>query len=705
MKLLPYTKNIQKAIFLLACVLFLQSNGFGQILTFEFSSLAGGEATATSNFNDPNLTSSTISRGAGLTAAANGGRFNATSWALTSIANAVSGNDYMEFTITPNGGYQFDVSSVIISLQRSSTGPSAIALRNSVDGYTSNLDAVKAITDTTITQTFTFTFSQANSSAAVTYRIYMYAEATAGTGGPGDFAGNDIIVNGTTSAICTPVSEPAVNASAYTFSNIGCNGVEISWTSPVANDYSLVVMKSGSDVTTDPVDGTTYISNSTFGSGTDIGTSEFVVYNGNATSVIVTGLSASTSYYVNVFEYNGASSCIDYRTSDEVSSSIASVSCDTCAYLTSALINSCDNLPCTEGDNEMLFFNSGNYYVNTNAAGITVNYGSTSPAPNTYADSFTANPNAIDSMNIDAGCAGVYIDASTISFIPPNSAFLLLNETVCADAFDWSSMCAGASNIYVLFSSDVTWSSTGQFSNNPPSSGRFFRTIMEGCTIDYLYDSLNFPSNNGAIAFWDNSGGLSTSYDTNGCSLPATVLPIKLLYFTANYNGTTVDLNWSTTTEINNDYFTIERSADAINFEPILAKDGAGNSSQTLFYTTVDSSPLNGVSYYRLKQTDFNGDFAYSKIVSINIKNNDAFQLVNTFNSENNFLNVVVNCGENRLVNFELYDMTGKKVHSSIENIVGNNQTISIPIAGLSQGIYLLKANNGEKVITKKLKL
>lgn len=705
MKLLPFTKYIQKAIFLLACVLFLQSNGLGQILTFEFAGLTGSEPTAVSNSNDVNLTSSTISRGSGLTAAANADRFNATNWALTSIANAVSGNNYMEFTISPNGGYQFDVSSVIISLQRSGTGPSAIALRSSLDGYTSNLDAEKAIVDNTSTQTFTFTFSQVNSSSAVIYRIYMFAEASGGSGGPGDFAGNDIIVNGTTSAICTPVSEPAVNASAYTFSNIGCNGIEISWTSPAANDSSLVVIKAGSDVTTDPVDGTTYVANSTFSSGTDIGTSEFVVYNGSGTSVVVTGLTASTTYYFNVFEYNGASSCIDYRTSDEVSNSSTTVTCDTCAYLTSALINSCDNLPCTEGDNEMLFFNSGNYYVNTNAAGITVNYGSTSPAPNTYADSFTANPNAIDSMNIDAGCAGVYIDASTIGFIPPNSSFLILNETVCADAFDWSSMCAGASNIYVLFSSDVTWSSIGQFSNNPPSSGRFFRTIMEGCTIDYLYDSLNFPSNNGAIAFWDNSGGLSTSYDTNGCSLPSTVLPIKLLYFRVNYNGSTVDLNWSTTTEINNDYFTIERSADAINFESILAKDGAGNSSQTLFYEAEDSSPLNGVSYYRLKQTDFNGDFSYSTIVSINIKNNNAFQLVNIFNSENNYLNVVVNCGSDGAVNFELYDMTGKKVHSSLENIVGNNQTISISTSGLSSGIYLLKAFNGEKVITKKLKI
>lgn len=180
----------------------------GQILTFEFSALAGDEVTANSNSNDVNLSSSTISRGTGLVAAGNTQRFNATNWALTSIANAVTGNDYMEFTITPNSGFQFSVSSVVIQLQRSNTGLSAIALRSSVDGYATNLDTEKAITDNATTQTFTFTFSQANSSIAVTYRLYGYAEQTTGTGGPGDGAGNDITVNGIVSATA---SAPEIN--------------------------------------------------------------------------------------------------------------------------------------------------------------------------------------------------------------------------------------------------------------------------------------------------------------------------------------------------------------------------------------------------------------------------------------------------------------------------------------------------------------
>ncbi|MBE0661483.1 MAG: T9SS type A sorting domain-containing protein [Bacteroidales bacterium] len=202
--------------FAIAAGVMLAMNGWGQILTFEFSALAGGEATATSNSNDANLNSSTISRGAGLTAAANGGRFNATNWALTSIANAVSGNDYMEFTMTPNSGYQFSVSSIYVQWQRSATGNTAISLRSSVDSYATDLDAVKSVVDNTNTQNFTWTFTQENSSSPVTYRLYSYAEALTGSGGPGDGTGNDIVVYGTTSPIG---GTPLITVAPTTLSN------------------------------------------------------------------------------------------------------------------------------------------------------------------------------------------------------------------------------------------------------------------------------------------------------------------------------------------------------------------------------------------------------------------------------------------------------------------------------------------------------
>ena len=66
-----------------------------------------------------------------------------------------------------------------------------------------------------------------------------------------------------------------------------------------------------------------------------------------------------------------------------------------------------------------------------------------------------------------------------------------------------------------------------------------------------------------------------------------------------------------------NEYFTIERSSDGSNFHAVLTVDGAGNSSGVIDYQAIDPFPMNGRTYYRLKQTDFNGQFEYSKLVAV----------------------------------------------------------------------------------------
>ena len=109
-----------------------------------------------------------------------------------------------------------------------------------------------------------------------------------------------------------------------------------------------------------------------------------------------------------------------------------------------------------------------------------------------------------------------------------------------------------------------------------------------------------------------------------------TPLPIDLVSFEANANDDQVDLKWITASEINNDFFTIERSADAKEWKEVLA--GAGNSNQTINYFDSDYEPLTGISYYRLKQTDFNDQSSYSNIVPVKfIKDHVAGGNINLF--------------------------------------------------------------------------
>jgi hypothetical protein len=115
-----------------------------------------------------------------------------------------------------------------------------------------------------------------------------------------------------------------------------------------------------------------------------------------------------------------------------------------------------------------------------------------------------------------------------------------------------------------------------------------------------------------------NRTGLSLA-DLSNNFYPASVslsspLPIELLSFYAVCENKEVSLYWVTASETNNDFFTVEKSSDAINFVPITTIKGAGNNNTIMEYQYKDKTPYAGVSYYRIKQTDYNGKFSYSEI-------------------------------------------------------------------------------------------
>lgn len=105
-------------------------------------------------------------------------------------------------------------------------------------------------------------------------------------------------------------------------------------------------------------------------------------------------------------------------------------------------------------------------------------------------------------------------------------------------------------------------------------------------------------------------------------SNPSCTLPIELISFTGKNNGDENILEWITATEINNDYFAIERSEDAINFIEIGKVDGAGNSLSIKRYSMVDNNPSD-LTYYKLIQTDFNGEYKTSEIIVVTKMSND----------------------------------------------------------------------------------
>ncbi len=113
-------------------------------------------------------------------------------------------------------------------------------------------------------------------------------------------------------------------------------------------------------------------------------------------------------------------------------------------------------------------------------------------------------------------------------------------------------------------------------------------------------------------------GGSTCGMIMDNISIVISPLPIELLYFNAEIiNKQSVLTTWETATELNNDFFTVEKSTNSLDWEIVGIIKGGGTTTQRLKYNYTDYLPYQGISYYRLKQTDFNGDFKYSSMQSI----------------------------------------------------------------------------------------
>lgn len=175
-------------------------------------------------------------------------------------------------------------------------------------------------------------------------------------------------------------------------------------------------------------------------------------------------------------------------------------------------------------------------------------------------------------------------------------------------------------------------------------------------------------------------------------------LPISLISFTGKLAEKDVELKWKTATEINNDYFTIERSTDCKIFESIAKINGAGNSNMVLKYDYDDVNVAEVTKatkvYYRLKQTDFDGKFTYSGIigVSLNEESSSPFELLSANpNPFQNDLFVSVSSIVDGTAIIKLFDMNGKQVkEQQIEIQEGINTLTLNNNADLKKGTYLL---------------
>lgn len=256
---------------------------------------------------------------------------------------------------------------------------------------------------------------------------------------------------------------------------------------------------------------------------------------------------------------------------------------------------------------------------------------------------------------------------------------------------------------------------TGQASGTGPASFAFrsslsnyasnISTATEGGTTISLAGAA-YQNLTSAITFrfygWGASGASGT-YSIDDFTFNGTVdavLPVELASFSASALDGEIRLIWSTATEIDNDYFSIERSGDGAHYAEIGQVKGAGTSYTKQEYFFTDERPLSGRNYYRLRQTDLAGRMSFSPVVTATTHQNDGWSLFPLPASDH--LRLVLQEPFKEDMRWEVFDLNGRALRSG--NFPAETTECQIDVSALPGGNYMLRLTRGRDIMAKQFK-
>jgi|GEM_PF-916570 fibronectin-binding autotransporter adhesin len=193
--------------------------------------------------------------------------------------------------------------------------------------------------------------------------------------------------------------------------------------------------------------------------------------------------------------------------------------------------------------------------------------------------------------------------------------------------------------------------------------------------------------------------GVQTTF---GSHLGTNPLPIQLISFTAECNNSAALVQWATASENNNNYFTVEKTQDGINYQPVATIKGNGTTNATHYYSVTDYEPFEGTSYYRLSQTDIDGHVTYFNQTDFHACEDVKSILAYSNGSDN--ITVRINSAVNDVYAIEIINSVGQTILNLNQAVsVGLNQ-FDFPVATTS-GVYFIRVSSPSKTYTNKVLL
>ena len=309
----------------------------------------------------------------------------------------------------------------------------------------------------------------------------------------------------------------------------------------------------------------------------------------------------------------------------------------------------------------------------------------------------------------------------------------------------YSNTCTTTAGTYASWLA-LVWTCTSAPTGGPPGCGDVMNigsgtTVNISADVDYsacgspitlnIYGTMNFNVNGvrfklppGSTVYVGSGGSINKTFSGGGSSTLISVggsnvwtagmgsitgpqvLPIELLSFYATPKTQSILVEWSTAAEVNNDFFTIEKSRDGTAFESVATVNGAGNSSSERSYSTEDTDPWEGLSYYRLKQTDFNGFTVAFELVTVTYQLNSefSFSIYPNPNAGEHFM-MFVNAEKDSELLTVVYDIIGRPVYSrSIITRRKGENIFDFEMGTLfAPGMYTISLSSGQNTSNAKM--
>jgi hypothetical protein len=309
---------------------------------------------------------------------------------------------------------------------------------------------------------------------------------------------------------------------------------------------------------------------------------------------------------------------------------------------------------------------------------------------------------SLDANGFSAGSKYTYSGYTYhyVAFNAASNAYMRLGSYAGSASDKTVTVTGTTPQVAFICANDVMGYSTQKFASMPATHSAPFSGTATGTSgiTDFSAGSFTVESGN---------EGVNSTFGTNYYALfgSGTALPIVLEDFQVDCINGQPRISWITATETNNDFFTIERSADGVHFETVGKTKGAGFSNNSRYYYLIDDHSGEKINYYRLKQTDYDGKETYFHMKSLS----SCHRLISGVN-----VNLYPNPFEQEVkyqfelekttdIYIEVLDLTGRRIY--VEKVAANagNNLLTLNMQDFSRGMYIFRLYDGQKFREQKI--